>query len=50
MPRERKGEFKPKLIPKYQSDISGIGKKVISLCLRYEHKRYPRPVPEPLWH
>lgn len=30
IPRDRKGEFEPKLIPKYQRDISGIEEKVIS--------------------
>ncbi len=30
-PRDRNGEFEPKLIPKYQRDISGIEEKVISL-------------------
>ncbi len=27
IPRDRNGEFKPKLIPKYQRDVSGIEKK-----------------------
>lgn len=31
MPRDRSGEFEPKLIPKNQWDISGIEEKVISL-------------------
>lgn len=31
VPRDRNGEFEPKLIPKYQRDISGIEGKVISL-------------------
>lgn len=31
VPRDRNGEFEPKLIPKYQRDISGIEEKVISL-------------------
>ena len=31
VPRDREGEFEPKLIPKYQRDISGIEEKVISL-------------------
>ena len=31
VPRDRNGEFEPKLIPKYQRDISGIEDKVISL-------------------
>lgn len=30
VPRDRGGEFEPKLIPKYQRDISGIEEKVIS--------------------
>ena len=34
VPRDRNGEFEPKLIPKYQRDISGIGEKVISLYAR----------------
>ena len=33
-PRDREGEFEPKLIPKYQRDISGIEEKVISLYAR----------------
>lgn len=28
---DRNGEFEPKLIPKYQRDISGIEEKAISL-------------------
>lgn len=31
IPRDRNGEFEPKIIPKYQRDISGIEDKVISL-------------------
>ncbi len=31
VPRDRNGEFDPKLIPKYQRNISGIKEKVISL-------------------
>ena len=34
VPRDRDGEFEPKLIPKYQRDISGIEEKVISLYAR----------------
>ena len=34
VPRDRNGEFGPKLIPKYQRDISGIEEKVISLYAR----------------
>ena len=41
IPRDRNGEFEPKLIPKYQRDISGIEEKVLSLCPRNEHKRFP---------
>ena len=41
IPRDRNGEFEPKLIPKYQRDISGIEEKVISLYARNEHKGYP---------
>ena len=31
VPRDRNGEFEPKLIPKYQRDVSGIEEQVISL-------------------
>ena len=34
VPRDRNGEFEPKLIPKYQRNISGIEEKVISLYAR----------------
>ncbi len=34
IPTDRNGEFEPKLIPKYQRDISGIEEKVISLYAR----------------
>ena len=34
VPRDRNGEFEPRLIPKYQRDISGIEEKVISLYAR----------------
>ncbi len=34
VPRDRDGEFEPKLIPKYQRDISGIEEKVLSLYAR----------------
>lgn len=34
VPRDRNGEFEPKIIPKYQRDISGIEQKVISLYAR----------------
>lgn len=34
VPRDRKGEFEPKIIPKYQRNISGIEEKVISLYAR----------------
>ena len=34
VPRDREGEFDPKLIPKYQRDISGIEEKVVSLYAR----------------
>ena len=34
IPRDRNGEFEPKLIPKYQRDISGIEEKVIALYAR----------------
>lgn len=34
IPRDHNGEFEPKLIPKYQRDISGIEEKVLSLYAR----------------
>lgn len=34
IPRDRAGNFDPKIIPKYQRDISGIEEKVISLYAR----------------
>ena len=34
IPRDRNAEFEPKLIPKYQRDVSGIEEKVISLYAR----------------
>jgi len=34
VPRDREGDFEPKLIPKYQRDISGIEEQVISLYAR----------------
>lgn len=34
VPRDRNGKFEPKLIPKYQRDISGIEEKVLSLYAR----------------
>lgn len=34
IPRDRNGDFEPKIVPKYQRDISGIEEKVISLYAR----------------
>lgn len=34
VPRDRNGEFGPKLIPKYQRDIPGLEEKVVSLYAR----------------
>lgn len=34
IPRDRAGEFEPKIIPKYQRDVSGIEEKIISLNAR----------------
>ncbi len=34
VPRDRNGDYEPKLVPKYQRDISGIEEKVISLYAR----------------
>lgn len=33
-PRDRNGEFEPKIVPKYQRDISGIEEQIISLYAR----------------
>ena len=34
VPRDRKGEFEPKIIPKYQRNVSGIEEKIIALYAR----------------
>ena len=34
IPRDRKGEFEPKIVPKYKLDVSGIEEKIISLYAR----------------
>lgn len=34
VPRDRKSEFAPKIVPKYKRDVSGIEEKVISLYAR----------------
>ena len=34
IPRDRNGEFEPKIVPKYQRDISGIEEQIISLYAR----------------
>ncbi|GFR36100.1 IS256 family transposase [Thermobrachium celere] len=34
IPRDRNGEFEPKIVPKYKRDISGIEEKVIALYAR----------------
>lgn len=34
IPRDRKGQFDPKIVPKYSRDVSGIEDKVISLYAR----------------
>lgn len=34
IPRDRKGEFEPQIVPKYKRDISGIEEKVIALYAR----------------
>ena len=34
VPRDRNGEFEPKIIPKYQRDVSGMEEQVISLYAR----------------
>ena len=57
VPRDRNGEFEPKLIPKYQRDISGIEEKVISLYARgmstsipRNEARFRKSIPLPLLH
>ncbi len=34
IPRDKEGEFEPKIVPKYKRDISGIEEKVITLYVR----------------
>ena len=34
VPRDRKGEFEPKIVPKYRRNVSGIEEKVIALYAR----------------
>lgn len=34
VPRDRKGEFKPNIVPKHKRDISGLEQKIISLYAR----------------
>jgi putative transposase len=34
IPRDRKGEYNPKIVPKYSRDVSGIEEKVIALYAR----------------
>lgn len=34
IPRDRKAEFEPKIVPKYKKDISGLEEKIISLYSR----------------
>lgn len=34
IPRDRKGDFEPKIVPKYKRDISGLEEKIISLYSR----------------
>lgn len=45
IPRDRKGEFEPMIVPKYQRDISGIEEKVISL---YAHGMTTRDIHDQL--
>ncbi|WP_420834605.1 transposase [Acetivibrio clariflavus] len=41
VPRDRKGEFQPKIIPKYQRNVSGIEEKSYSfICKRNVYKGY----------
>jgi len=50
IPRNRKGEFEPKIIPKYQRNVSGIEEKIISLYARgMSTKGYWRAAKGPLW-
>ena len=39
IPRDRNGEFEPKIVPKYQRDVSGIEEKAISLYGRRMNTR-----------
>lgn len=34
IPRDRNGEFEPKIVPKYKRDVSGIEEKIVSLYAR----------------
>lgn len=34
IPRDREGEFRPRIVPKYKRDVSGIEEKVVSLYAR----------------
>ncbi|OPZ84432.1 MAG: Transposase, Mutator family [Firmicutes bacterium ADurb.Bin419] len=34
IPRDRKGEFQPKIVPKYKRNVAGIEEKVIALYAR----------------
>lgn len=43
VPRDRNSEFEPKLIPKYQRDVSGIEEKVLSL---YAKGMNPQDIPD----
>jgi len=41
IPRDRKGEFEPEIVPKYCRDISGIEEKVIfPLCTWNDYQRH----------
>lgn len=41
IPRDRKGEFEPKIVPKYKRDISGLEEKIVSL---YSHGMSTRDI------
>ena len=49
VPRDRNGEFEPKLIPKYQRDVSGIEEKIISLYARGMSTRDIHDQPQDLY-
>lgn len=37
MPRDRKGEFEPQIVPKHQRSITGLDEKILSLYAKGQH-------------